>query len=122
MVHSSNGRGDTPRTLFKIILMLGLALVGVAAMAAEPPQPDMNSGAACAGSKLTFGGRIIENGLATDTWTLTCHRAPDQEAAMPTAPAAPTAPTAPTAKPVDVMPVATLPARQTGLAPGSGRF
>lgn len=116
MVQSSNGRGDTPRTLFKIILMLGLALVGVAAMAAEPPQPDANSGAACAGSKLTFGGRIIENGLATDTWTLTCQRVPDLEAAMPPPPATSTS------KPVDVTPVATVPARQTGLAPGSGRF
>jgi hypothetical protein len=122
MVQSSDRRGDTPRTLFKIILMLGLALVGVAAMAAEPQQnetaenqtaqTETASTTTCAETKFAFGGRIIENGEVTDTWTLTCWREPKQEAAMP----------APAAKPIDALPVSTQPVRQLGLEPGSGRF
>jgi len=117
MVQSSDSRGDTPRTLFKIILMLGLALAGVAAMAAEPPQAETGGATVCAQTKLAFDGRTTEAGQSTDTWTLTCWREPAQEAAMPAPPPSPTA------KPIDAQPVATQPARQTGLAaPGSGRF
>jgi len=124
MVQSSDRRGDTPRTLFKIILMLGLALAGVAAMAAEPPQTEttqaeLASTTVCAQTKLAFGGRTTEAGQSTDTWTLTCWREPAQEAAMP---APPSSPVSSIAKPIDALPVATQPVRQTGLAPGAGRF
>jgi len=120
MVQSSDRRGDTSRTLFKIILMLGLALAGVAAIAAEPPQTEAAqaepaSTTTCAQTKLSFGGRIIENGEVTDTWTLTCWREPVQQAAV-----AP--PASPTAKPIDALPVATQTVRQTGAASGAGRF
>jgi hypothetical protein len=107
MVQSSGKRSDTPRTLFKIILMLGLALAGVAAIAAEPPQTQAESSTICAEARFDFGGRIIENGEVTDTWTLTCWRQPAQQAATPS-PAKPGE-----APPVDATPVATRPARQT---------
>jgi len=87
-------RGTAPRTLVKIILMLGLALVGVAALAAEPAQTDTPE-SSCAMTRFDFNGRIIENGKATDTWTLTCWRRPPEQAAVPAA------------KPVAVQPVAT---------------
>jgi len=111
MVQSSGKRSDTPRTLFKIILMLGLALAGVAAIAAEPPQTQAESTATCAETRFDFGGRIIENGEVTDTWTLTCWREPAQAAVTPS-PARIAKPGE--APPVDATPVATRPARQTG--------
>jgi hypothetical protein len=93
-MHSSEPRGTTPRTLFKIVLMLGLALVGVAALAAEQPQTDKPE-AACAMTRFGFDGRTVENGNVTDNWTLTCWRQPPQQAV------------APAAKPVAAEPVAT---------------
>jgi len=118
MVQSSGKRGDTPRTLFKIILMLGLALAGVAAIAAEPPQSEPTS-AACAETELAFGGRIVENGEATDTWTLTCWRQPAHQAAVPST----TAIVKPVeTKPVDATTVATQPSRQIGMTPDEARF
>jgi hypothetical protein len=113
MVQSSDKRSDTTRTLFKIILMLGLALAGVAAIAAEPPQTETESTTTCATTQFAFGGRIIENGEVTDTWTLTCWRQPAQQAATPSAS---TIAKPGEAKPVDATPVATQPARQTGQA------
>ncbi|MDB5362095.1 MAG: hypothetical protein JWO51_3392 [Rhodospirillales bacterium] len=114
MVQSSGKRGDTPRTLFKIILMLGLALAGVAAIAAEPPP------AACAETEFAFGGRIVENGEATDTWTLTCWRQPAAQAAVPST-AAVVKPVE--TKPVDATTVATQPSRQTSMTPpGEAQF
>lgn len=114
MVHSSDKRSDMPRTLVKIILMLGLALAGVAAIAAEPAPTETASTTACAKTTFEFGGRIVQNGEATDTWTLTCWRQPAQQATM--------SPGAPPAKPVDAMPVATQSAPQTGMATGAPRF
>lgn len=116
MVQSSGKRGDTPRTLFKIILMLGLALAGVAAIAAEPPQSEPPSTAACAETEFAFGGRIVENGEATDTWTLTCWRQP---AAVPST----TAIVKPAeTRPVDATTVATQPNRQSSMTPDEARF
>ncbi|HLZ66297.1 MAG TPA: hypothetical protein VKQ29_08705 [Aliidongia sp.] len=114
MVQSSSKRSDMPRTLFKIILMLGLALAGVAAIAAEPePAETANPAATCAASAFDFGGRIIENGEVTDTWTLTCWRQPGQQG-TPTASA--------TAKPVDAVPVASQSVRPAGDVQGPQRF
>jgi len=110
MVQSSDKRSDMARTLFKIILMLGLALAGVAAIAAEPSPTETASTTTCAKTAFEFGGRIVQNGEATDTWTLTCWRQPAQQAA-----GAP-------AKPVDAMPVATQSMPQTGTANGAPRF
>jgi hypothetical protein len=108
MVQSSDKRSDMPRTLFKIILMLGLALAGVAAIAAEPQPTETASTTTCAKTTFEFGGRVVQNGEATDTWTLTCWRQPAQQAATPPGPSP--------AKPVDAMPVATQSMPQTGMA------
>ena len=110
MVQSSDKRSDMPRTLLKIILMLGLALAGVAAIAAEPQPTETASRTTCAKTTFEFGGRIVQNGEATDTWTLTCWRQPAPQAA------------AQSAKPVDAMPVATQSMPQTGMATGAPRF
>lgn len=118
MVQSSGKRGDAPRTWFKIILMLGLALAGVAAMAAEPaPSETATTPTTCAETQMVFGGRIIENGEVTDTWTLVCWRRPVE----PTTPS--TAVQAAPAKPVAAVPVAAgQPVRQTGQVQGMERF
>ncbi len=58
MIQASDQRGDLPRALIKIILLLGLALAGVAAIAAEPPQADSAAAPACARTTFEFGGRI----------------------------------------------------------------
>jgi hypothetical protein len=118
MVQALDKRGATPRTLLKIVLMLGFVLVGVAALAAEPePQPadtdTTTADAACARSTFEFGGRVTENGEATDTWTLTCWRAPAPEASVATAPPV---------RSIQAMPVATVPACQPGCVPASSRF
>lgn len=119
MVQSSGQRSDTYRTLFKIILMLGLALAGVAAIAAEPPQTEAASTTTCARTEFVFGGRIIENGEATDTWTLICWRQPVPQTAVPSA----TADVKPVeTKPVDATAVATQPTRQTGAPPSGAQF
>ncbi|HEV2675700.1 MAG TPA: hypothetical protein VGV37_14240 [Aliidongia sp.] len=104
MVHTLDRRGSTPRTLFKMILMLGLVLVGVAALAAEPEPvaTDAAPSPGCATTTFEFGGRIVQNGESTDVWTLTCHRNPAAEAAMPPA----------TATPITAVPVATGSARR----------
>ena len=125
MVQSSGKRSDTPRTLFKIILMLGLALAGVAAIAAEPAPAQAtdksadtvaDSAAGCARTTFDFGGRVIENGEATDTWTLTCWRQPAQQASAPS----PSATAA--AKPVDAQPVASQARHPIGQIQGPERF
>jgi hypothetical protein len=119
MVQSSDKRSDTARTLFKIVLMLGLALAGVAAIAAEPPQTETESTATCARTEFAFGGRVIENGEVTDTWTLICWRQP----AQPTATPSETANVKPVeTKPVDATAVATQPTRQTGAPPSGAQF
>lgn len=106
---SFENRGTAPRTLVKIILMLGLALVGVAALAAEPAQTEKPE-ASCAMTRFDFDGRSVENGNATDTWTLTCWRQPPEQAA------------APAAKPVVARPVATGATRPAVPSPGIELF
>jgi hypothetical protein len=112
MIPSSDKRSDTPRTLFKIVLMLGLALAGVAAIAAEPeptPPIDMSDASpGCAKATFEFGGRITQNGEPADSWTLTCQRRPAALASTP--------------KPVDVLPVAAQPQRPPRDVQGIERF
>lgn len=112
MIPSSRPRGATPRTLFKIILMLGLALAGVAAIAAEPEPQDQTSTAdaspGCTKTTLEFGGRTSQGGESTDAWTLTCWRPQAQQAAAP--------------KPVDAQPVATRSPRPPRDVQGIERF
>src|SRR5262249_30502995 len=86
MVHTLEKRPNA-QTLIKIVLMLGLVLVGVAALAAEPEPAvaDSTPAADCARTTFEFGGRVVQNGEATDSWTLTCWRAPVAEATMPSA-------------------------------------
>ena len=120
MVQSSGKRSDTPRTLFKIILLLGLALAGVAAIAAEPQTiqtnpAETNTSSTCAQTAFDFGGRIVENGEVTDTWTLTCWRQPAQETA-------PAATASVTVRPTETMPVASQSVRPAGEAQGPQRF
>jgi hypothetical protein len=120
MVQSSGKHGDTPRTLFKIILMLGLALAGVTAIAAEPQTSEAttaetNTSSSCAQSSFDFGGRIIENGEVSDTWTLTCWRQPVQEAA-------PAATASVTVRPTGAMPVASQSVSPAGEVQGPQRF
>lgn len=110
MVQSSDKRSDMPRTLVKIILMLALALAGVAAIAAEPAPTDTASTTTCAKTALEFGGRIVENGEATDTWTLTCWRQPAQQNATQSA------------KPVEAMPVGSRSLPQPGRTADAPRF
>jgi len=121
MAQALDRRGAAPRTLFKIVLMLGLVLAGVAALAAEPETPaDDGAGqAGCARSSFEFGGRTVENGMSTDTWVLTCYRSPAVEAAAP--PAEPTAASPTAAAPVEAVPVATQQTPQSG-TPSIGRF
>lgn len=111
MAQALDTRGGTSRALFKIILMLGLVLAGVAALAAEP-EPAAAPSAGCAKTTFEFGGRVIQNGEPTDTWTLTCERAP-----VPEAPA-----TTSSASPVATFPVATVPPSRTNAAQGNARF
>ena len=116
MAEALDRRGATPRTLFKIILMLGCVLAGVAALAAEPDQTGAvapTPEADCARTSFEFDGRTTDNDQPTDHWTLTCWRAPTAEAA--TTPADP-------ARPVPATPVATLPSGQPGNAPAPARF
>lgn len=115
MTQALDTRGSTPRTLFKIILMLGLVLAGVAALAAEPESATVPS-AGCAKTTLEFGGRVVKDGEATDIWTLTCERAPAAEAATPPATASTSA------APAATFPVATVPASRTDAAQGAARF
>ena len=113
MAQALDTRGSTPRTLFKISLMLGLVLAGVAALAAEPEptQTETAPQAGCAKTSFEFGGRVTENGESTDNWTLVCWRLPTAEAMAPPIAAAPVA----------AVPAGTQQARQTGMA-GSARF
>ena len=101
MVQSSSKHGDTPRTLLKIILMLGLTLTGFAAFAEEPSAEATTPASACAETSFDFGGRVIENGQVTDSWTLTCWRQPPQQADTAAATAA--------AKPVDAKSIDAVP-------------
>ncbi len=103
-MHPSENRGTAPRTLFKIILLLGLALACVAALAAEPPETGKPE-TSCAMTRFDFDGRTVENGNVTDNWTLTCWRHPPEQAAVP----------AP--KPVPVQPVATGAMHNSALLP-----
>ena len=111
---------STPATLFKIVALLGLVLAGVAALAAEPePEPttatatagaDPASAPGCVRTTFEFGGRVVQNGEATDTWTLTCWRSPTAEAAAPTVSA-----------PIPAVPVATHEMHQPGPS-GAAQF
>jgi hypothetical protein len=124
MVQALDKRGATPRTLLKIILMLGCVLAGVAALAAEPEPAPTDTGAAdasCAQTAFEFGGRVTQNGEATDTWTLTCWRRPatGEAASAPTVDAS--LPPA-TSRPLPATPVATLPVCLPGCVPAPARF
>ena len=103
MVRSSTPRGSSPRTLAKIVLMLGVVLAGVAALATEPSTDtaaptETAAASSCAESQFVYDGRDAASGTPTDSWTLTCWRHPAEAAAKPAS-----------TRPVEATPVATQP-------------